>query len=359
MSKPPTFNLFGDIVQNDADRWFESDIVPQMVVGWLAKQGEADVEININSLGGDVTAGLAIANALKAHKGKTTANVLGVAASMASVVACACDEVKMGDGAFLMIHNPWTLTVGEADDLRHEADVLDKMRDSIIGFYQSKTTKTADELKSLMDAETWLTFDDMSNAGFTVAKYTEEMKTAACATHRAFDSAPEAARRFFSAVPADWAKRFAGLQAAKDKQIAALRSEAEDATKRGVELAANIEADWKAKLDGMTAERDAAAQERDALRADIDNLKADIGEKAAALDAAKAEIEQLTASKAETEKALAETQAALAVETERYRAQVGAAMQPAEELPTLDAALAKCKTPAERSALIASGKYQK
>ena len=103
--RKPTFNLLGDIVQDDSQRWFESDVVPAMVIGWLAKQ-DGDVEININSLGGSVTGGLAIANAIKGYsKGKVTANVLGIAASMASVVACAADEIKMGSGAFLMVHS--------------------------------------------------------------------------------------------------------------------------------------------------------------------------------------------------------------------------------------------------------------
>ena len=194
MSKA-TFNLLGDIVANDAERWFESDIVPGMVIGWLAKQ-DGDIEININSNGGDVAGGLAIANAIKAYsKGKKTCNVLGVAASMASVIACAGDELKMGQGAFLMVHNPWTVTMGNAEELRKDADTLDKMRDSILSFYQSKAYgKTADDLKALMDAETWLSAEEAREAGFLVDDYAGEMKAAASLTRRAFAKAPEAAK---------------------------------------------------------------------------------------------------------------------------------------------------------------------
>lgn len=190
-----TFNLLGDIVANDAERWFESDIVPGMVIGWLAKQ-DGDIEININSNGGDVAGGLAIANAIKAYsKGKKTCNVLGVAASMASVIACAGDELKMGQGAFLMVHNPWTVTMGNAEELRKDADTLDKMRDSILSFYQSKAYgKTADDLKALMDAETWLSAEEAREAGFLVDDYAGEMKAAASLTRRAFAKAPDAAK---------------------------------------------------------------------------------------------------------------------------------------------------------------------
>ena len=190
-----TFNLLGDIVANDAERWFESDIVPGMVIGWLAKQ-DGDIEININSNGGDVAGGLAIANAIKAYsKGKKTCNVLGVAASMASVIACAGDELKMGQGAFLMVHNPWTVTMGNAEELRKDADTLDKIRDSILSFYQSKAYgKTADDLKALMDAETWLSAEEAREAGFLVDDYAGEMKAAASLTRRAFAKAPDAAK---------------------------------------------------------------------------------------------------------------------------------------------------------------------
>ena len=178
MSKA-TFNILGDIVANDGERWFESDVVPGMVIGWLNKQ-DGDIEININSNGGDVAGGLAIANAIKAYtKGKKTCNVLGVAASMASVIACAGDELKMGQGAFLMVHNPWTVTQGNAEDLRKDADTLDKMRDSILSFYQSKSTKGADELKELMDAETWISREMANDFGFDVYDYEGELKAAA------------------------------------------------------------------------------------------------------------------------------------------------------------------------------------
>ena len=155
-----TFNLLGDIVQDDSGRWFESDVVPAMVIGWLAKQ-EGDVEININSLGGSVTGGLAIANAFKGYsKGKVTANVLGIAASMASVVACAADEIRMGKGAFMMVHNPWTIALGDANDLRKEAETLDQIKASIIAFYQSKFDCGPEKLSEIMDAETWIADTD-------------------------------------------------------------------------------------------------------------------------------------------------------------------------------------------------------
>ena len=189
------FNIFGDIVANDAERWFESDVVPAIFVAWLAKQ-DGDISVNINSNGGDVAGGLAIANAIKGYtKGEVTCNVLGVAASMASVIACAGKRLCMGQGAFLMIHNPWTVTAGNADDLRKDAETLDKMRDSILSFYQAACPgKPADDFKALMDAETWISRTEAETLGFRVENYEGELRAAASLTRRAFDRAPDAAR---------------------------------------------------------------------------------------------------------------------------------------------------------------------
>lgn len=314
------FNLFGDIVQDDSQRFFMSDVTPAMMVGWLAKQ-EGDITININSLGGSVTSGIAIANAIKAYdKGNVTANVMGVAASIASVIACAADSVTMAKGSFVMIHNPWTVSMGDAEDLRKDAETLDKMKAAIIGFYQSKFSCSAEDLAKHMDAETWIADTECEAYGFAATVTDGEFKAAACATHMAFASAPDAAQRFFSASAsqADWQARLAGLQSKKDRDIAD-------------------------------------------LRAKIETLSSDIAEKDAALATAKADGEQLRQKLGEVEKALAETQASLAAETNRYREQVGLALQPSsEKLRTAaeiqaDASL----SPAEKSKLLSEGKFTK
>lgn len=297
MSKP-TFNLMGDIVANDSERWFESDVVPGMVIGWLNKQ-EGDVEININSNGGDVAGGLAIANAIKAYnKGEVTCNVLGLAASMASVIACAGQTLKMGQGAFLMLHNPWTVTMGNAEDLRKDADLLDKMRDSILSFYQSKTTKTADELKAIMDAETWIAREDAEEYGFTVEDY-GEFKAAASLTRRAFDKAPEAARQFFDfkaekpvtepaeptaePVAGNWEARFKGLSTKYNEQKAA----------HDAEIAA-IKADFQKQLDAAVQDRATLQGQLEKSAKDLIDANAKVSELGAKLDESAKALQKAT-----------------------------------------------------------------
>jgi ATP-dependent protease ClpP protease subunit len=324
MSKA-TFNILGDIVANDAERWYESDVMPAMVIGWLNKQA-GDIEININSNGGDVAGGLAIANAIKAYKkGKKTCNVLGVAASMASVIACAGDELTMGQGAFLMVHNPWTVTMGNAEELRKDADVLDKMRDSILSFYQSKAYgKSADDLKALMDAETWLTADDARAAGFLVDDYAGEFKAAASLTRRAFAKAPDAAKAFVEfhdrkpeppKPPAQ--PEASGSQPTPPAQPETVERPSERSEAEGAKDASS--ANWEARFKGLSqkfndlqkksVEMLAAAEEQHkaALAArDAENaaLKTQLEQGAKDLADANAKVSELSAKLEENAKAL-------------------------------------------------------
>ena len=127
-----------------------------------------DISLRINSPGGSIIEGNVIFNAIR-RISDSGANVVvyidGLAASMASVIAMAGDEIHMAANAFLMIHNPWTVSIGDSDQLRADAELMDKMKLNIINAY-SRSNYTADELTALMDAETWLTADEALEAGF-------------------------------------------------------------------------------------------------------------------------------------------------------------------------------------------------
>lgn len=155
-----TFLIAGSIIDTDADRETFEDVTPVQVNAFLNKlEQNEEVVLEITSYGGSVTAGLAICNLLKkasAEGHKTTAHVIGIAASMASAIACACDELKIDANAFLMIHTPWTLTMGNAIDLRKEAEVLDQYRDALLAIYRTKFDMSDDTIKAALDAETWI-----------------------------------------------------------------------------------------------------------------------------------------------------------------------------------------------------------
>ncbi len=151
------FLIAGSIVDTDAERETFEDVTPTQINAFIKtlEDGE-DLTLEINSYGGSVSAGLAIINLLKASGHKTTAHVVGIAASMASAIACACDKLTIDSNAFLMIHNPWTVSAGNAGELRKEADTLDKYRDALLAVYRGKIDKSDDELKRMLDEETWI-----------------------------------------------------------------------------------------------------------------------------------------------------------------------------------------------------------
>lgn len=125
-----------------------------------------DISLHINCPGGDVFAARAMVAAIAAHPCKVTAYVDGLAASAASYVAMACDKVVMQDGALLMIHNAWTLSMGNAADMRATADLLDKIDGTIVADYQRKTSMDPEIIKQMMAAETWLTAQESIDFGF-------------------------------------------------------------------------------------------------------------------------------------------------------------------------------------------------
>tara|TARA_R100001129_G_scaffold55966_1_gene38509 strand:+ start:529 stop:1581 length:1053 start_codon:yes stop_codon:yes gene_type:complete len=125
-----------------------------------------NLNIYINSLGGSVFDGLAIYNALKNHKQKVTTKVQGIAASIASVIAMAGDEIEMAENSLFMIHNPFTMAGGDAKELRKTADVLDKIGEEIAQIYAQKTETDIDTLVGLMDAETWFNANETIESGF-------------------------------------------------------------------------------------------------------------------------------------------------------------------------------------------------
>lgn len=124
------------------------------------------INLRINSPGGSVFDGRAMATAIKAHPATVTAYVDGIAASAASWIAIAADSVVMADGAFLMIHNAQAGVLGDRHSMLDMAGVLEQLDNSFISDYAAKTGKTAAEIGAWMDAETWFSAQDAVDLGF-------------------------------------------------------------------------------------------------------------------------------------------------------------------------------------------------
>lgn len=123
------------------------------------------VNLRINSPGGDVFSGRAMATAISNH-GNVTAYIDGLAASAATYVALAAKEVHIADGAMFMIHNAWSLAYGNKNDMRDTADLLDKIDSTIVNDYKKKTNLEESEIVDMMNAETWLTAKEALDKGF-------------------------------------------------------------------------------------------------------------------------------------------------------------------------------------------------
>lgn len=140
------------------------------------------LRVHINSPGGDVQAGVNIANALREQqtsKGRTVETYIdGMAASIASVIAMAGSKVVMADNALMMVHNPWSYAIGEAKEMRKVADILDTIRGQIIATYAWHSPLSADDVIALMDAETWMDAATAIEKGFATDKV-EGLKVAA------------------------------------------------------------------------------------------------------------------------------------------------------------------------------------
>ena len=161
-------------IENKTDK--EATIYIYDEIGWFGIEAADFVKdlndikaetlhIRLNTPGGNVFDGTAIANAIKQHKSKTIGHIDGLAASIGSIIAIAPDETVMADNAFFMFHEAWSFVIGNAEGLREEAKLLDKIDGVLAKAYANKTGKKEDEIKDLMNAETWLTAEEALEMG--------------------------------------------------------------------------------------------------------------------------------------------------------------------------------------------------
>ena len=165
------------LVNAEGEKSTEAEIsIYDQIGGWgvtandfisqLTELGDvATINLRIASGGGSIVEGNTIFNALKRHSAKVVTHIDSLAASMASVIAMAGDEIHMAENALLMIHNPWTMSMGGAEQLRKDADLLDKMENNIRTSY-ARSNLSVGELDAAMDAETYYTAQEALDAGF-------------------------------------------------------------------------------------------------------------------------------------------------------------------------------------------------
>lgn len=158
-----TISMF-DVIGEDG--WTGGGVTASRVSAALRSIGNKDITVRINSPGGDMFEGIAIYNLLRAHPAKVTVEVLGWAASAASVIAMAGDDIRMGLGSFMMVHNAWGMVIGNRHDMREAATLFDQFDAALADIYQARTGMERAHIEQLMDAETFMTAAQTVEYGF-------------------------------------------------------------------------------------------------------------------------------------------------------------------------------------------------
>lgn len=191
-TKSETFNI--DVMGEIGDSGWGGDFTTAaMVKAQLSAAGKGPVTVTVNSPGGDAFEGIAIYNLLREHPGAVTVNVLGLAASAASIIAMAGDKIQIGEAAFLMIHSGWGVVMGNRNDMREFAAILDQLDNSVAGLYARRSGLPADQILAMMEKETWMGGAEAVKLGFAdVAIADDKKKAKAAVQHASFMSTPAA-----------------------------------------------------------------------------------------------------------------------------------------------------------------------
>jgi ATP-dependent Clp protease protease subunit len=175
-----TFNLAEEgkanlLINGEIDSYWGTGL--REVADKIATSGASEIMVQLNSPGGSVTEGLAIASFLKGYPATIDTSIIGLSASIATTIALAGNKTSISEGSFFMIHNPWSFTAGESEDLRETADLLDKMKGELVNIYvnaiekngkliDGDKEKTKEKVSELMDKETWFTAQETVDFGF-------------------------------------------------------------------------------------------------------------------------------------------------------------------------------------------------
>jgi ATP-dependent protease ClpP protease subunit len=163
---PATIQIF-DVIGEDF--WTGGGFTAKRMSGALRSIGNNPVTVQVNSPGGDMFEGIAIYNLLRAHKAKVTVEVLGWAASAASILAMAGDEIRMGLGTFMMVHNAWGVVVGNRHDMREASTLFEGFDGAIVDIYEARTGRARKDIEKMMDAETFMGPTEAVEKGFADA----------------------------------------------------------------------------------------------------------------------------------------------------------------------------------------------
>ena len=174
-----TVYVYDAIVNSDVEAEWYGGVAPKAFINAIKAIDAPVINLRINSPGGSVFAARAMEQALREHPAKVIAHIDGYSASAASFLMMAADEIVIASGAMVMIHKAWTGMWGNAEDLRKEADLLDKIDSTLVDTYAARTGADAKQIADWMAAETWFTAQEAVDAGFADSIATTKAKAQA------------------------------------------------------------------------------------------------------------------------------------------------------------------------------------
>jgi ATP-dependent Clp protease protease subunit len=173
--------------------WFEEGVTTKSVRDELAKLDKKErLTVYIDSPGGDVFQGVAIRSLLSQWAAGVDVRVIGLAASAASFIATVGETVSMAEGSMIMVHDPWTIAIGNAAEMTKAASKLEQIADNIVGAYASKSGKSAEEVRAVMLAETWFSPDKAIEFGLADEKTAEKARAIVIPQAFGFKHPPQA-----------------------------------------------------------------------------------------------------------------------------------------------------------------------
>lgn len=283
--------MMGDIV---SEAYYSSDVSPKVIKDQLADADGADINITMNSGGGSTIAGSAIINMMRAYEGNIHVHNIGISASMASVILAEATTASMADNALLMIHNPWSMAMGDSNDMKKQADILDKIKDSLLMAYVRKTGKSEEDISAMMDEETWLTAQEAYDMGF-IDEITTAQEIAAHSNLQFFGGTklPEQAKAYFKQEQTETNMSEETKEKGTNAKLDAILAFIGLGEKKVEEPVAEVEIDFEAKFKELDVEMKASLESKDTELAELAKSHEDVVAKLEADH--KAELEAVVA----------------------------------------------------------------
>ena len=387
-----TFSIFGAIIDTEDQAWSFEDVTPTQIKSFLSNlEPNEDVVFEINSPGGSVSAGISICNLIKQTRfegHKVTTHVIGLAASIASVIACSGDELQIDSNAFMMIHLPYMGASGNSVEFEKYVDVLKQNEQAIISVYKTKFDLTDEQLYKMMLEETWFlgSEKDTYKLNAKVIETTTEYKIAACVKNMEndFKKIPNKLKDLIhkdenmpkpnTTEPVeDKVQETISDNVVDNNEKPVEEKPVEDKVQETVSIVVNTEKpsiiepvemvtldECEKRVSGMQS---TMAKQIESLKKEnetvVNDLKVQLEAKVKELETVKNESISLKQSLDTVTNELQETASALEAKTKALETLNANVNTTPDEIPTMEEGLAKCKTPSEKVAFLKSGKYKR